>query len=189
MSAHATMEETVQTRRALLFTLLTTLAIFALSTPATAKRSKSPDKVFRGQIILSKKRFPYRFKSDAQFIKYMKKYDTKKFYADDKREWKFDYMIFSKEKIGTLQAAVTYYDITTGKKKRVNTFTIYPHDKNDKIISGQAELSEEANFEPHRKYLMVFSRHERGAPLAKAQFVLYPKPGSKPKKVSNEVNF
>lgn len=144
-----------------------------VASPAVAKGKKTPWKAYKGQIVTSKKRFPYRFKNDAHFIKTMKKYDTKKFTSNDKCAWNIEYMVFARKPVGTLQAALTFYDITDGGEKMVNSFTIYPHDKKDKIINGNAELSAENNFESHRKYRVVFSRGYGGEVLAETKLVLH----------------
>ena len=164
------------------------LASVALMPSALAKGSKSPEKVFSGEIVLSQKRFPYRFKSDKHMISFMKKADTKTFTAKDGK-WSFEYMVFAKKPVNTLQASMAYYDITDGKKRRINEFTIYPHDQSDKIINGHADLDEEMGFQPNRKYLVVFSRGYGSEALAQSQFVLYAEPGTKAPEEKGEVNF
>ena len=172
-------------RRALL-PLMIALTLCCLSAPTLAKK---PAKVFKGEIVISLKRFPYRFKSDKHMVSFLKKHDTKKIKADEDGDWSFEYMVFSSKPVGTLQAALTFYDITDGRKRRIDTFTVYPHDESDTIISGHAELSGE-KFEPNRKYLMVFSRGYGADALSKTKIVLYPNPKAEKKKEdSGVVNF
>lgn len=169
--------------------ILCGVVCLGLSSTATAKRSKKPEDVFKGDIVLSEKKFPRKFDSDKDFIKHMKKVDTKTFYADDKGEWRFRYMIFSKVPVGTMTAEVSYYDVTDGNAVKVNTFALYPHDEKDRIISGKAKLTPDGDFKAHRKYRMIFSRGYGRKALATTEFVLYPAKGSKPEEVSNTVNF
>ena len=145
--------------------------LMALSPTAFAK---SPETVFKGKIIVSKSRFPSRFKTDNDFVKHMKKVDTRAIHADESGEWSFEYMVFAKKPVGTVQAAVTFYDITDGGKRMINTFGFYMQNPKDKIISGYASLSKEKNFAPNRKYLMVFSKGYGQPPLAFTEVALLP---------------
>jgi hypothetical protein len=176
----------LEKRPAVVLTALLVLTAFTLAGIGTALAIK-PEKKFKGQIVISKKRFPSRFKSDREFIRHMKKVNTHKLTAEGDEDWKFEYMAFLPERIATLKAAVTYYDITNpGQKKYINNFAFYPSDRKDKIVAGHAELSDD-KFEANRKYLMVFSRGYGQKPLAKTKFVLKRKGGKK--KESGVVDF
>ena len=150
------------------------------ATTATAKRSTKPEDVLKGEIVLSEKRFPRKFDSDKEFVKHMRKVDTKVFYADEDGQWSFRYMIFARQPVGTMTAELTYYDITDGDGVKVNTFSLYPQDENDQIISGKAELTPDGDFEPHRKYRVVFSRGYGHKALASTDFILYPSEDAAP---------
>lgn len=160
-----------------------------LSSTAVAKKSRKPEDVFKGDIVVSTKRFPREFKSDADFVKHMKSADTKVLYAGDSGGWSFEYMIFAKSPVGTLNATITYYDITDGAGTAVNTFTLYPRDEKDRIINGRSRLNKDGGFEPNKKYRMVFSRGYGQPSLAETDIVLYPAKGSTPETVSNDVEF
>ncbi len=132
----------------------------------------SPEKKFRGKIIVSTDRFPSRFKSDKAMIKHMKKANTHELFAEGDEDWEFEYMAFCKKKIGTLQAAVSFYDITVpGTEKLINTYTFYPADQTDKILNGHQRLTKK-RFSPDRKYLMVMSRGYGQPALAQTKIVL-----------------
>lgn len=152
--------------------LMLTAALLCSFVPPSAARA--PEKVLKGKIIMSTKRFPSKFKSDKAFVKYMKKVDTKGIHAKKDGSWSFEYMVFARKPVGTIQAAVTFYDITGGGQKFVNTFNFYTTDKKDRIINGHASLSEEKNFKANRKYLMVFSRGYGQKALASTKFALLP---------------
>lgn len=147
-----------------------------------------PEKKFKGEIIISKKRFPSRFKSDSHFVRHMKKVETHELTAKGEKPWKFEYMAFLPRSVATLKAAVTYYDITNpGQKKYIATFAFYPNNRKDKIVAGHAELSAK-KFEADKKYLMVFSRSYGQKALAKTKFVLRRK-GQKKEENSGVVDF
>jgi hypothetical protein len=165
-------------RPAVVLTSLFVLAALLLAGFGTASAIK-PEKKFKGDIIISKKRFPSKFKSDSHFIRHMKKVNTNKLTAEGDKAWKFEYMAFLPKPVATLKASVTYYDITNpGQKKLVNTFAFYPNDRKDQILAGHAELSPK-KFDADRKYLMVFSRGYGQKVLAKTKFVLRRKGGEK----------
>ena len=177
----------LEKRPAVIATALLVLLGMLLAGFGTALAIK-PEKKFKGEIVISKKRFPSRFKSDRQFVRHMKKVNTHKLTAEGEDDWTFEYMAFLPDPIGTLKAAVTYYDITNpGKKKFINTFAFYPSDNKDKIVAGHAELSMK-KFQANHKYLMVFSRGYGQKTLAKTRFVLRRK-GHKKKKETGEVDF
>lgn len=150
--------------------VLVGMALTVLSAPPVF--ASSPHKKYKGKIIVSEKRFPSRFKSDKEMIKHMKKVNTHELTATGDEDWEFEYMVFAKKPVGTLQAAVTFYDITVpGTEKLVNTYGFYPTDQTEKILNGHQRLSSET-FSKDRKYLMVFSRGYGQPALAKTQLVL-----------------
>lgn len=177
----------LQKRPAVVATSLLVLVALLLAGFGTAMALK-PEKKFKGDIIISTKRFPSRFKSDSHFIRHMKKVNTHKLTAKGDDAWQFEYMAFLPRPVATLKAAVTYYDITNpGQKKYINTFAFYPSDRKDKILNGHAELSTK-RFQADRKYLMVFSRGYGQKTLAKTKFVLR-RTGQKKKKNKGVVDF
>lgn len=131
-----------------------------------------PEQKFKGEIIISKERFPSRFKSDSHFISTMKKVETHEITAEGDEDWEFEYMAFLPGSLNSLSASVTYYDITNpGEKKYVNSFKFRPRDKSQQILNGHARLSPD-KFSANRKYLMVFAHGYGQKPLAKTKFVL-----------------
>ena len=155
--------------KSILSAILVGIALTVLAMPSAF--AISPEKKFRGKIIVSAKRFPSRFDSDKAMIKHMKKVNTHEITASSEKDWDFEYMAFLSKPIGTLQAAVSFYDVTGGGQQLIDTFTFYPEDQSDKIIAGNQRLSSN-RFSADRKYLMVFSRGYGQAALAKTKIVL-----------------
>lgn len=152
--------------------LMSLVMLTGLAAEGVAK-SKTPAQVFKGQIIVSTKSFPYRFKSDDHFISHMKKADTKTLNAKEDGTWSFEYMAFLKEPVSTLQANVAFYDISApGKEKLVTSFTFYPQDNKEITLNGVADLNTEQGFEADHKYKMTFSRGFGQTPLAQTTIVL-----------------
>lgn len=168
----------LKSRPAIFLTTVLVGAAVLLGSVAPAGAVK-PEKKFKGKIIISEKRFPSRFDSDNQFVRHMKKVDTRKLTAEGEDDWTFHYMAFLPEPVSTLKATVTYYDVTNpGQKKMVDTFSFYPGDREDKIVAGYAKLSPD-KFDPRRKYLMEFSRGYGQQPLARTHLTLRRKGGKK----------
>lgn len=148
--------------------LLLMLCMVLVSGPVFAA---GPINKLKGDIIVSTKRFPSRFASDEAMVKHMKKVNTHELHANSSGEWEFEYMAFLPKPVATLQAAISFYDITTpGTTQLVDTFTFYPSDKTESILNGHARLG--SKFSKDRKYLMVFSRGYGQTTLAKTQIVL-----------------
>lgn len=148
--------------------LLLTLCIVMVSGTAFASGALSK---LKGDIVVSTKRFPSRFDSDAEMAKHMRKVNTHELHAKENGEWEFEYMAFLPKPVATLQAAISFYDITTpGQQSLVDTFMFYPSDKTQAILNGHARLG--SKFQKNRKYLMVFSRGYGQSALAKTQIVL-----------------
>ena len=103
--------------------------------------------------------------------KYMRKTNTHEIFADGEKDWEFEYMAFLGKPLATLQASVTFYDITTGRQTMVDTFSFYSSDKKEDVLNGHQRLSR-MKFKPNHKYLMVFSRGYGQKALARTKIVL-----------------
>ena len=149
--------------------LLLATSFVLVASPAVAK---GPVEKLQGQIIVSTKLFPSRFDSDVAMAKYMRNNNTHELFAEGDDDWEFEYMAFLPKPVATLQAAVTFYDVTVpGTQQLVDTYTFYPSDRGEKILNGGAQLGK-SKFAADRKYLMVFSRGYGQRALAQTQLVL-----------------
>ena len=146
--------------------------VLSIGTTSTARKKRSPEEYFAGEIIMSKKPFPDSFKSDAEFIRHMIKVDTKFFHEKDDK-WEIHYMAFLIKPITATQCILSVYDITEkSKERRVSTYNFYPSKKEQQIMASHLTLSNEL-FQPNRKYLVQFSVSYGSEPLAESEFVLY----------------
>jgi hypothetical protein len=139
---------------------------------ARKKKCRSAGRCFRGEILLTEKRPPKRFDTDGHMVCWLVKHEKKVIKSSVSGRWKFEYMMFLKKPISTLQAQLNYYDISDGTKRHIHTYTYYPSSKKDKILSGDARLKEAQGFKEGHTYLLELSRGFRGKPLAWAKFVL-----------------
>ena len=152
-----------------------TLLILAVSIFASVGelQAKTPLRKFKGDIIVSTKPFPRRFKSDDHFIKHMRKVNTHELTVEGRDDWQFNYMAFLKGQLGSHQGWIIYYDVSyPGSAKYINSYQFHTRNPEERIQSGTARLSSE-QFQPDRKYMMVFKRSfEGGEHLAETLLVL-----------------
>lgn len=152
-----------------LLSIVLTLAFVSVASPVHA--GGGVDKL-KGDIVVSTKRFPARFKSDEDMYKHMRKVNTHELTAEGEEDWKFEYMAFLPKPVATLQAAVSFYDVTTpGTQQLIDTHVFYPSDRKEKILNGSAQLAKH-KYSANRKYLMVFSRGYGQRALAQTKIVL-----------------
>ncbi len=150
--------------------ILIMMAVTMMAMPSAF--AVTPEKKFAGKIIVSEKNFPSRFDTDAAMIKHMKKANTHELFAKGEGDWEFEYMAFLKKPVGTLQASITFYDISVpGTETLIDSFTFYPDNAKHQILNGHQRLSKN-KFQKDRKYLMVFARGYGQPALSKTILVL-----------------
>lgn len=101
----------------------------------------------------------------------MRRANTHELHSKGEGDWEFEYMAFLGKPVATLQASITFYDITNGRQRLVDTFSFYASNKSEKILNGHQRLSR-FKFKADRKYLMVFNRGYGQKALARTQIVL-----------------
>lgn len=142
-----------------------------------------PERVFRGQIITSKKRLPTRAKSARAFIKKLRKAKTKKFWENkEKKEWKIYYAAFFRKPLNDLEVTVKLYDITDGRRHMVSSFEQYVSERGQRSLISHVTL-ERKYFGVNRHIMMTFET--RGKILAMTKFRIL----GKAEKHSGEVDF
>jgi len=154
------------------FVLFAGLVAIAFA-PATAFARKAED-VFKGKVVIVKKRLKSRFKSQAEFIAALKanridKVWPKEQKGNDSALWKLEYWAFFPRPLGDYEVGVKFYDITGGQRKYVAGDAQMTRDKDSRVMAADIKL-EKPPFEVNHKYLMVVD--SRGRPLAKTTFWL-----------------
>ena len=153
------------------------LSFFAAPQAAEARK---PADVFKGKIVLSKWPFPTSFKSDRQFIKHMKRVNTKTFEYDDEGQVQIELMAFFRRTQKGREFTARLFETTSGQKFLFD-FPIYPaQDKNRILASGttlkRAEMlgdEKDALVQPKaRSYLLVISKTANSKVLAETKFVI-----------------
>jgi hypothetical protein len=143
-------------------------SLLLLAVPAIAK--KTPEDVFKGEIILSTQVFPRQFASDSAMISHMKKAHTKLFRYTEKASINVEFMAFFARLHTTTEFTGTLYDVTEGRQL-VSSFPIYPAQRETRVLQSGFTLDRE-KYPAERHYLFVITNGYRGLVIAEANFTL-----------------
>ena len=151
-------------------TLATALMLVSHAPQAEAR---NPADAFKQRIALSHTSFPPRIDDNEKFIKHIRKVDTREFWAEsEKGGWSFHYMAFFAKPLPRKPHLVVFYDITDkGAPLLITQTTSHPMSGGQRIMAGYYELSP-VEFQPDRKYLMLYQPDISSPALAEAEFVL-----------------
>jgi hypothetical protein len=123
--------------------------------PSSAEAKRSPEKVFRGQIITSKKRLPRSAKSVGAYIKKLKKAKVTKFQEDKaSQSWKIYFAAFFRKPLNDLEVTVKLYDVTTGRKHLINSFEQFTEGRGQTSLISSIKL-ERQYFGVNKKIMMT----------------------------------
>jgi hypothetical protein len=157
----------VSFRRCWIAAVVVTVAFLA---PPSAMAGRSPEDVFRGQVITSKKRIPTSDKSASAYISRIKAAKTTRFVEDKaKGEWKIYYAAFFRRPLNDLEVTVRLFDVTGGGKKLINSFEQY--------LDGRGASSVISSFVLERKFVGVNKQilvliESRGTILSTGKFAV-----------------
>ncbi len=105
---------------------------------------KSPEKVFRGQILTSNKRFPTSAKSASAYIQKLKKNKKNKFQEDKKtKSWKVYIAAFFRKPLNDLEVTVKLYDVTNKRRHLVTSFEQYTEGRGQTSLISHIKLERE----------------------------------------------
>lgn len=152
-----------------------------MSTPTA--EAASPEKVFRGQILTSTKRFPTKAKSASAYVKKLKKAKVSKFKEDKKtKSWKIYFAAFFRKPLNDLEVTVKLYDMSGGRKHLVNSFEQYTEGRGQKSLISSVKLEREY-FGVNKKIMIVME--SRKTVLAQGTFHIL----GEAEKLSGKVDF
>ena len=144
--------------------LIASLVLFFIA-PAHGRK---PEDVFAGQIILSTKPFPYRFKSDRAFVRHMKKVRKKAVYYPASNEISLEFMAFFGRAYAATEYTCLVYNLTE-RNRMVTSFPIYPESRNNRILASGFKIKID-EFPEERHYQIVISLN--GQPIAQTKFAI-----------------
>jgi hypothetical protein len=131
-----------------------------------------PEDVFKGRIIITKKRLPMRFSSAGAFIQAVNAGKTDKLWPTEedgeKGSWNVEYIAFFAQPLNDSEIQVKFYDITAGKKY-VAGDAQYTREKGSRIFSSSIILAK-PEFDVRKHYMMT--AESRGHVIATTSFWL-----------------
>jgi hypothetical protein len=163
-------------KRIALTLAFSTLASFAASLfafPGVAMAAK-PEDVFKGKIIITKKRLPMKFSSPGAFISALQSSKTDKINPTEEKgpeqgTWDIEYVAFFAQPLTDSEIQVKFYDITNGDKRYVAGDPQYTRDKGSRVFGSSITLAK-PEFDVRKHYMMTIE--SRGHSIATTTFWL-----------------
>jgi hypothetical protein len=148
-------------------------ALLMLAFADGSARAAKPEDVFKGRIIITKKRLPMKFSSPGAFVAALQAGKTDKIWPTeeegaDKGVWNIEYIAFFAQPLTDSEIQVKFYDITSGKKF-VAGDPQYTREKGSRIFGSSIELAK-PTFDVRKHYMMTVE--SRGRVLATTAFWL-----------------
>ena len=149
------------------------LAALTLAGARSEAGGAKPEDVFKGRIIITKKRLPMRFSSAGAFISAVQSSKVDKLWPTsedgaDKGTWNVEYIAFFAQPLNDSEIQVKFYDITAGKKY-VAGDAQYTREKGSRIFSSSIVLAK-PEFDVRKHYMMT--AESRGRMIASTTFWL-----------------
>ena len=149
------------------------VAGFALALAGTALGAK-PEDVFKGKIIICKKRLPMHFSSAGAFISAVQGAKTDKVWPTEEKgpeqgTWDIEYIGFFAQPLNDSEIQVKFYDITSGDKRYVAGDPQYTRERGSRVFSSSIQLAK-PEFDVRKHYMMTME--SRGHVIATTSFWL-----------------
>lgn len=148
------------------------VAFVALALASATGQAAKPEDVFKGRIIITKKRLPMRFSTPGAFVAALQAGKTDKIWPTeedgDKGSWNLEYIAFFEHPLNDSEIQVKFYDITAGKKY-VAGDPQYTREKGSRIFGSSIQLAK-PEFDVRKHYMMTLE--SRGRVLATTSFWL-----------------
>jgi hypothetical protein len=130
-----------------------------------AARAANPEDVFKGQIIITKKRLPLRFSSQSAFVEELRKSRTDKLWPTEEKDadhgtWNVEYIAFFAQPLNDSEIQVKFYDITGGGQKYVAGDPQYTREKGARIFGSSIQLAK-PEFDVRKHYYMTVESGRR----------------------------
>jgi hypothetical protein len=149
------------------------LLALTLAGARTEAGGAKPEDVFKGRIIITKKRLPSHFSSAGAFISAVQSAKTDKLWPTsedgaDKGTWSVEYIAFFAQPLNDSEIQVKFYDITAGKKYVAGDAQM-TRDRGTRIFSSNIILAK-PEFDVRKHYMMT--AESRGRIIATTTFWL-----------------
>jgi hypothetical protein len=152
--------------------LVVTFGSLALTGTGSLAGGGKPEDVFKGRIMIMKKRLPMRFSSAGAFISAVNSGKTDKLWPTEedgeKGSWNLEYIAFFAQPLNDSEIQIKFFDITSGKKF-VAGDAQYTREKGSRIFSSNIVLGK-PEFDVRKHYMMT--AETRGHVIATTSFWL-----------------
>jgi hypothetical protein len=158
-------------RVAPIFSLVVAALVLGLAGNGFAAK---PEDVFKGKIILCKKRLPTHFSSAGAFISAVQGAKTDKIWPTEEKgpeqgTWDLEYIGFFAQPLNDSEIQVKFYDITSGDKRYVAGDPQYTRERGARVFSSSIQLAK-PEFDVRKHYMMTME--SRGHVIATTSFWL-----------------
>ena len=140
------------------------LLIMFFASPVAA----DPNKVFKGKIMLSTKRYPLTAKSKAAYVAAVKKQSTTNFRENrENGTWKIYFAAFLSKPLNDVEYVIKFYELGRGTQQLLGASEAFNDERGQKTIVSNITL-EKKSFGVNKQLLMTIEN--KGAVYASARF-------------------
>jgi hypothetical protein len=140
------------------------LMVGLLATPAIA----DPNKVFKGKIMLSTKRYPLTAKSKSAYVAAVRKQSTTNFREDKSNgTWKIYFAAFLSKPLNDVEYVIKFYELGRGTQQLLGASEAFNDERGQKTIVSNITL-EKKSFGVNKQLLMTIEN--KGNVYASARF-------------------
>lgn len=148
-------------------TLLITCAVL-LGITATPALANDPNKVFKGKIMTSSKRYPLSAKSKAAYTSQIKKQSAISFQENkEKGQWKIYFAAFLSRPLNDVEYVIKFYDVTSGPQQLLGASEAFNDERGQTTIVSNIVL-EKKSFGVNKSILMTIEN--KGTVYASGRF-------------------
>lgn len=146
----------------------------ALVGGAGAAAASKPEDLFKGQIVILKKRLASRYATAGAFIDAIKANKTDKVWpkeqkGNDHAIWRIEYIAFFAQPLSDYEIDLKFYDVTGGARRFVAGDAQMTRDRDSRIFASDIEVAK-PEFNVNRQYMMTIEK--RGRVIARTSFWL-----------------
>jgi hypothetical protein len=145
---------------------LSLLVIFSFV--ATASAEDLPNRVFKGKIMTSAKRYPTSAKSQSAYVAAIKKQSTSNFREDKTNgTWMIYFAAFLRKPLNDVEYTIKFYELGGGGQRLLGTSDQFNDERGQKTIVSKIKL-EKKSFGVNKELLMTIEN--KGTVYASTRF-------------------
>ena len=150
------------------------LLALTLAGARTFAGGAKPEDVFKGKIIICKRRLPLHFSSGGAFVSAVQSAKTDKIMPTEEKDaehgtWNLEYIGFFAQPLNDSEIQIKFYDITAGEKRYVAGDPQYTRERGSRIFGSSIQLAK-PEFDVRKHYMMTIE--SRGRIIASTTFWL-----------------